>query len=198
MISCVLLTAGESQRFGSPKALAQIQQKKAIELIQERLVESRVSEIIIVTGAHEELIKPHVFNHSRVSVVHNKDYKFGQTSSFQKGISIVKADSEGFMLLPVDCPFILTKTIDELIETFVQNKPPILIPIFKGRRGHPPIFNSVLKETILALDVHQGMNDFMRGQHIQNFETTDPGVIQTFNTEEELNKIITGTINKIN
>ena len=74
MISCILLTAGESQRFGSPKALAQIHQTKAIEVLQEKLIQSLVAEIIIVTGAYENLIKPYVFNHSKVRVVHNKDY----------------------------------------------------------------------------------------------------------------------------
>ena len=190
MISCILLTAGESQRFGSPKALAQIHQSTAIEILQEKLVQSLVTEIIIVTGAHENLIKPYVFNHSKVSVVYNKDYKFGQTSSFQKGIGAANNNSNGLMLLPVDCPFVSTQSINQLLETFLQEKPVILIPSFKGKRGHPPIFNNDLKETILKLDVHQGLNDFMREQKIQTLEIADPGLVQTFNTEEELNKIL--------
>ena len=100
MISCILLTAGESKRFGSPKALADIGQNKAIQLLQQKLLQSIVDEIIIVTGASESLIKPYVLNHSKVRLVHNKDYKFGQTSSFQTGLSIVDKNSFGFMLLP--------------------------------------------------------------------------------------------------
>ncbi len=190
MVSCILLTAGESKRFGSPKALAEIENLKAIELLQNKLIESLVGEIIIVTGAYEEVVKPYVFNHSKVSVVYNKDYKFGQTSSFQKGISIASYKADGFMLLPVDCPFVMTKTINELIESFESKNPSILLPTYKGKRGHPPIFNNDLRNTILGMNVHQGMNDFMREQKVQYLEIDDPGIVQSFNTPEELSKIL--------
>jgi CTP:molybdopterin cytidylyltransferase MocA len=148
-----------------------------------------------VTGAHENLIKPLVFNHSNVRIVHNKDYKFGQTSSFQQGILSCDDQSNGFMLLPVDCPFITTQTINTLIEYFQQKNPSILVPTLMGKRGHPPIFHSNLKKTILNLNIHQGINDFMREQIVTTLEISDPGVVQSFNTQEELNKLVTGTIN---
>lgn len=190
MISCILLSAGESKRFGSPKALAQIHQTTAIELLQTMLLKSIVNEIIVVTGAHDDLIKPHVFNHSKVRIVYNKDYKIGQTSSFQTGISVANPLADGFMLLPVDCPFIQPQTIDQLIEYFNHKQSSILLPIHKGMRGHPPIFHKNLRETILNLNPYQGMNNFMREQIVESLELEDPGIVQTFNTPEELNKLL--------
>lgn len=190
MLSCVLLTAGESQRFGSPKALADIHQTKAIELLQQKLLQSSVGEIIIVTGAHEALIKSYVFNHSKVRVVHNKDYKLGQTSSFQKGVAATDSSSEGFMLLPVDCPFVLTQTINELTQHFQQCPSSILIPTYQQRRGHPPVFRRQLKEEILRLDVNKGVSSLMGTHPSETIEINDPGIVQTFNTPEELTRYL--------
>jgi CTP:molybdopterin cytidylyltransferase MocA len=190
MISCILLTAGESQRFGSPKAVAQIGSMKAIELLQEHLIKSVVDEIIIVTGANESLIKPYVFNHSKVRLVYNKDYKFGQTSSFQTGLSIVDKNTEGFMLLPVDCPFVLTSTMDTLIRFFEPNNAGILIPTYQGQRGHPPIFSSKSKKEIVSLPTEQGLNRLTSKYAPQLLEINDPGIVKTFNTPQELDHIL--------
>jgi molybdenum cofactor cytidylyltransferase len=190
MISCILLTGGESQRFGSPKALADIHGKKAIEVLQDQLIQSLADEIIIVTGAHDHLIKPYVFNHSKVRIVHNKDYKFGQTSSFLTGINVVDPNCQGLMLLPVDCPFLLTTTIDELIAYFQQRNPAILIPSYQGKRGHPPVFHIKLKNEILNLNVERGLNSLMLQHQVQTIDINDPGIIQTFNTQEELEEIL--------
>jgi molybdenum cofactor cytidylyltransferase len=191
MVSCILLTAGDSHRFGSPKALADIHSKKAIELLQNKLISSLVNEIVIVTGAHENLIKPYVFNHSKVRLVYNKDHKFGQTSSFQTGLAAVDPNATGLMLLPIDCPFILTATIDELVGYFLQKDPALLIPTYQSKRGHPPIFHSKLKNEILSLPVEQGLNSLMLKHQVHTIEINDdPGIIQTFNTKEELEEIL--------
>lgn len=186
MISCILLTAGESSRFGSPKALVPIGSHTAIELLQKKLLDSLVAETIIVTGAHESVIKPYVFNHSKVHVVHNKDYKLGQTGSFQAGLLAVDKKSKGFLLLPIDCPFVLARTINSLIEYFYQRNPDILIPTYQGRRGHPPIFHQRIKDDILNLPITQGLNSLFLWHQVQTIETQDPGVIAAFNTPEEL------------
>ena len=190
MISCILLTAGESLRFGSPKALAALGSVKAIELVQQKLIQSLANEIIVVTGAYETLIKSYVLNHSKVRLVHNKDYKLGQTSSFQTGVSIVDKNSHGFMLLPIDCPFALTQTIDELILCFHRQTPSILIPTYRGRRGHPPIFHQKLKQSILDLPKDQGLNCLITQFPVQSLELNDPGITQSFNTKEDLEKIL--------
>ena len=52
MISCILLSAGFSRRFGSPKALALINGVTVIEQLQNILVRSQVGETVVVLGDH--------------------------------------------------------------------------------------------------------------------------------------------------
>src|SRR3989338_11318940 len=134
MISCVLLSAGESERFGSPKALARTSRRTAIEDLQNTLLISIAEEIIVVLGAYFDVLKPYVFNHKKVRIVYNKDYKLGQTSSFQTGLSAVGNETRAVLLAPVDCPLILTSTVDTLIHDFKQSSPPILIPAYQTKR----------------------------------------------------------------
>ena len=91
------------------------------------------------------------------------------------------------MLLPVDCPFLTTATLNALYETFISENPTILIPTYKGKKGHPPVFHSSLKPNILALETFQGLNDFEHEQQaeIRTLALDDSGILATFNTLQE-------------
>lgn len=189
MISCVLLSAGESQRFGSPKALGKIGQLTAIETIQRMLLSTSVSEIVVVLGSTSQLIAPYVFNHKKVRLVYNKDYKLGQTSSFQTGIISVDKQASGIMLLPVDCPLVDASTIERLIAEFNPTKHSILVPQYQGHKGHPPVFNAALTPKILSLTPTQGINTLFSKENTTLLELNDPGILKTFNTPDEFDRI---------
>ncbi len=192
MVTCILLSAGESLRFGSPKALSCIGQEKAIVQIQNRLLCSQVSEIIIVLGAQADLIEPYLLKHTNIRLVYNKDYKFGQTSSFKCGLRAASPASRGVMLLPVDYPFVLSKTFDLIIEAFEKTDEKIMIPRFCGRRGHPPVFPVKLKDEFLNLDNDAGVNTVIHANEncVEYLDVDDEGVVQTFNTPGELRNVL--------
>ncbi len=187
MISCILLAAGLSSRFGSPKALSSLQGKPIIERIQRVIIDSHVSELIVVLGAFAEEIKPFLLKHKKINVVYNKDFHLGQTSSFKSGLRTLSDDIEGIMLLPVDYPLIKKEILDCLAEEFSKTKPLVLIPTYQGKKGHPPIFNNCLKEKLLKLDDSLGVNTItgLYANRIKFLDVSDSGIIKTFNTREE-------------
>ena len=191
MNSCVLLAAGYSSRFGSPKALAKISDKTVIEHLQYQLLTSWLDEIIIVLGAHEKLIRPLILKHKKIKVVYNKDYNLGQTSSFKAGLKGVSQASSLILLLPVDYPFVQASTIDQLIQRFKEVRCDILLPTFKTKRGHPPVFSSLYRDELLALANDQGVNTFFakHPNDIDEYELNDASIRQTFNTPEEFGKL---------
>ena len=189
MITCILLAAGLSERFGSPKALAKINGSTVIEHLQNQLISSKVSEIIVVLGAHFENIKPYILKHNKVKFVYNKDYNFGQTSSFQCALRQLSEKTKGVMLLPVDYPFITIKLIDSLIDCFCEGKESlVVIPIKGQRKGHPPIFNIKLKNDFLVLDHSVGINVVAKKYKDETLfvPVDDESIFSTFNTKEEL------------
>lgn len=192
MISAIILSAGLSSRFGSPKALAMIQSEVNIVRLQRVLLASQVSEIIIVLGAESNKIKPYLLNHTKIKYVYNKDYILGQTSSFQAGLNEVCPETQGLMLLPVDYPLIKTVTIDLLIQEFLKDVTKIVIPLYATKKGHPPIFPYQLKQEFMTLRPDQGLHEIIRCDHqrVQLIDVADQSVIQAFNTLKELRDLI--------
>jgi molybdenum cofactor cytidylyltransferase len=191
MISCILLSAGESIRFGSPKALASLGKETVIGHLQQTLLTTTLTEIIIVLGAHRQAIEPSLLKHKKIRLVYNKSYKLGQASSFKTGLQEISADAKGVMLLPVDYPFILPATIDQIIDMFVEKKPLVLIPSYLARKGHPPIFDKSLFQEIREIDNGIGLNTVAQVHHAKTLimEMSDPGIIASFNTQEEFEKL---------
>lgn len=192
MTSCIILSAGKGSRFGSPKALALVNNDlNVIRYVQKKLLATKVDELIIVLGAEAERIKPFLLNHKKVKVVHNKDYNFGQTSSFKAGLRALSARSQAVILFPIDCPFVTVETIDEMIRQYAQKKPGILIPTFDGKKGHPPLFSEQLIPAFLGLDDSKGINSIAREnqEKVVLLPVDDEGVLRTFNTREEFSAL---------
>lgn len=185
MITCILLAAGLSERFGSPKALANISGNTVIGHVQNKLLESCCDQIIVVLGAHADKIQPSIFIHSRIRVVYNKDYYFGQASSVQAGWREADDQAEGIMFLPVDCPLVQSSSIDRVIDHFKKHAPDILIPCYQNKKGHPPIFHQLLKSKVLNIPRDLGLNSLFAEHPPQTVEINDPGIIQSFNTPQE-------------
>ncbi len=192
MISCILLAAGLSSRFGFPKALARLSGENIIGHIQKTLTASAIDEIIVVLGAEVDLIKSHLLNHSKVRFVYNKDYNLGQTSSIQCAVRQISKESRGMMLWPVDYPFIKTETVNLLMEVFKENPSVVLVPAYESRRGHPPIFAATLYQEILGLDHTQGVNSLYQKDpaRVKTFAVDDPGILATFNTPIEFTELV--------
>ena len=155
------------------------------------LIETQVNEIIVVLGAYAKRVKPHLLDHKKVKFVYNKDYNLGQTSSFKSGLKDVSNDTRGVMLLPVDYPLISSNTIDLLIRNFLDHNPHVLIPAFEGKKGHPPLFSSTLRDEFLALDNASGLNTVAQAHQSQTviYPVDDIGVVSTFNTLDEFELI---------
>ena len=191
MVTCILLAAGESRRFGSPKALAQIKGQTLIAALTQRLIAAGAGKIVVVLGADSEQIQPRIPQNPCLAVVLNKDHLEGQTSSFKAGLEAVPQETRGVMLLPIDVPFVKKETLEALIATFMEKQPLILMPTFEGNFGHPPIFSSKLIPEFKELKNSDPLNTVQRhhADRILEIPVTDEGIRASFNTPEEFAKI---------
>ncbi len=187
MISCILLSAGLSSRFGSSKALALLNGITVIEYIQKTLEHALVSEVIVVLGSHANEVQPFLLKYKKVKYVYNKNYHWGQTSSFKIGLQNISNNALGVMLLPIDHPLIKLETIDLLVNYFLRQKPAVLIPTYQNKKGHPPLFDSQLKEIFSNMNNSLGLNIFLEQMNLPStlFPVDDEGILLTFNTPDE-------------
>lgn len=192
MISCILLAAGASTRFGSPKALVRIGANSVIERILTMLFCSKISEVIVVLGADAEKIAPKIPNNSGIRVVTNESFSQGQTSSFKAGLTNLDSNTEGILLMPVDMPFIKKETIDLLIEVFLKNRPLIVVPTYEGKNGHPPVFSKMLFRDLKCLKNDEPLSTLLSKYEKETLKlpVNDAGVIRSFNTMQEFKQLL--------
>jgi len=192
MMTCIVLAAGESRRFGSPKPLADLNGTPAIRQTVNTVLASVVKDVIVVLGHEARNIQPLVPEDSRVRVVINKDYNRGMTSSFQTALNALADEPPDLMLLPADMPFVKAATIDLLCRTFETQRPLILVPTYRGRSGHPPVFASSLIEEFKSLKDSDPLSTIQRrhSKETLHLPVNDEGIVQAFNTPQELSRLL--------
>ena len=150
MISAVLLGAGESKRMGVNKLLLPWGRKTVLEHCFETLLRSKVQEVVIVLSYPNKEIK-NLFQGAKVKIVVNPYPKRGMSTSIRKGLEAIHPRSDGILIALGDQPFLKTRTINALIRAFQQVKNGIIVPSFRGKRGHPVIFHQRYKKELLSL-----------------------------------------------
>ncbi len=199
MIAAVILSAGESSRMGSPKALLPVEGKSFIERIVAGLKESRVGEILVVLGHHAAEIEPQIRN-LPITVIINRNYRKGQISSLITVINYLTKGREegsvdGILVHLVDHPFLSPQLVNEMIDRFYGTKKLIVVPLYRGKRGHPVLFSKELFSELLNAPLEQGAKPVVHAHHNETLEiiTEEEGVVVDIDTPEEyrarLNKL---------
>jgi len=161
MVSAILLAAGESKRMGEPKLLLPFGSSTILEQAVDNLLNSRVDEVIVVVGDRAQEMIKRIANRP-VKVAINPVYHEGMGTSIVRGLSLVDSKALAVMLVLADQPLIDSETINRLIEAFFSHDKGIVIPAYKGRRGHPIIFSTKYKEELLGLKGDVGGKQIIR------------------------------------
>lgn len=150
MVSAILLAAGEAKRMGKPKLLMPLGKTTILEQTIDNLLNSAVSEVIVVVGFKAEQVTKKIAT-KPVKIAINPNYHQGMSTSIIAGLNLVDAGAKAVMLALADQPFVDSKTINRLIEEFSSHDKGIAVPVHRGRRGHPVIFAIKYKEELLGL-----------------------------------------------
>jgi len=185
LISVILLAAGESKRMGEPKQLLPLGNSTIIEKTIDNYLNSSVMEVILVVGHRsKDLIS--VISDKPVKIELNPDYSQGMSTSIIAGINNMDAASQGIMIALADQPFIDSRTIDYLIEEFGNRGKGIVIPSYRGKRGHPVIFGSKYKRSLLNLKGDVGGREIINANpdDVAEIEVECFGITSDIDTKE--------------
>jgi molybdenum cofactor cytidylyltransferase len=151
MISAILLGAGQSKRMGVDKLSLPWGRETILGHCFNTLLGSDVQELVVVLGIQNEGLK-NLFQGRRVKVVVNPYSNEGMSTSIRRGIEALRPRNDGILIALGDQPFLKTRTINVLIHAFEQGRGRIIVPSFRGRRGHPAIFDRRYKRELLNLE----------------------------------------------
>jgi molybdenum cofactor cytidylyltransferase len=187
VIGAVILAAGGSTRMGRDKAmlLAGPDGATFVDAIQKTLRAAGVGVIRVVVAPGRERADRH-------DVV-NPDPAAGMLSSIHCGLRSLPGELEGVIVWPVDHPLVSTSTVVRLIDAFRGSGAPVVVPSYRGRRGHPVLFAPRVLPELMAADPSFGARSIVHA-HADRVELAidDAGVVSDIDTPADYERHVTG------
>ncbi len=180
-----ILAAGFSKRMGRPKPLLPIEGDTFLVKVVKTLEEANIEEILVVISS---VVIKEAHGDLDVKWIFNPEPEKGPLYSFQLCIKQLEC-VQGAFLVPVDHPLVKRGTYQGLLEYVGENK--ILVPTYRGKRGHPPFFPKRFFNDILNAPLDQGARYILHShpEDILEVEVDDPGILLNINTPEDLKKL---------
>jgi molybdenum cofactor cytidylyltransferase len=129
--------------------------------------------------------------HERLQVVINHRYLEGQSRSLQAGLLKIRQTFPSVMFLLGDQPLLDSNTIDHMLDRFRYSGKDICVPVCKGKRGNPTIFNRVLYDQLLAIEGDIGARNIIRAnpERVLYLEMNDPLCFFDIDSQKDLTNL---------
>ncbi len=192
MIAATVISAGTSSRMGYPKALLEFHGRTFLETILDALRAVGVQRRVVVLGPDADKILKHIGLRD-VTVLSTERLEAGPIGSIRAAIREVQAHPvDGLLVWPVDMPQVTIATVETLLEQFRGSDRPIVVPEFRGTRGHPIIFGRAVFDELLAAPDAEGARAVVRADagRVLRVPVDDPAVVKDLNTPEEYQELM--------
>jgi molybdenum cofactor cytidylyltransferase len=186
MIWAMILAAGESKRMGKPKLLLPVGEKTMIETVIDRVIQSRAEKILVILGSNREKIEKKIGN-LPLEIAVNPDFKEGMLSSVQHGFHALPEDARAVLIFLGDQPSIPADVIDRVIDAFRETGKGIVLPVYKGERGHPVLIDMKYRHDVKNLNPEVGLRELVYGrpEDILEVEVDNAGIMRDINDIED-------------
>lgn len=135
----LILAAGGSTRFGSPKALTRLAGRALIQHVIARALALGSPAVTVVLGAHAREIVPAIGS-APVSLIVNRDWDTGIASSIRSGVEGLPGGCAAVLILLMDQPLVGIDALRRLVATWSARPKEIVAAQYAGGCGVPAIF----------------------------------------------------------
>jgi molybdenum cofactor cytidylyltransferase len=174
--------------MGAPKPLLPIQGRPAVVRCLESLRDSGIAEIVLVVNPEGgDIVDAAKDIPARVAV--NELPGSDMAASVRAGLELVNRDAAGVLVCLCDHPLVRPETLESMISAHSRMPGAIIIPVYRGRKGHPTLFPRFVLEDLAKVAT---LRDVI-GQHsakITLLDVDDEGVILDVDTPEDYRKIL--------
>ena len=191
----IIMAAGMSRRFKSPKQLLKIKGRFMINRVIDAALESRLDAIILVLGHRLEDVREAIgkrIDSTRLAVAVNPEYKKGLSGSLRAGVQALEGHRcSSIMFLHGDQPMLDSATINEMLTRFKASKKKICVPVCGGKRKTPVIFNKTFFPEFVHIKGDIGARRIIRAnpREILEVEMNDPLPFFDIDTRQDLERL---------
>ncbi|MEP7075184.1 MAG: nucleotidyltransferase family protein [Acidobacteriota bacterium] len=191
LVGGLLLAAGGSTRFGSPKQLAKFHGKTLLRRAAEAICGSGCSPVVVVLGACIDECEKEIEGLD-LNVALNVQWQTGMASSIKTGLAKLldlEPDLDAVMITLMDQPLVTNDHLAQFVEQFRNDRPPAIAAEYKDIAGVPALFSRALFEGIFRLDGDIGARAVIKDQaNLSTIRLSEAGVdIDTANNLLEIN-----------
>ncbi len=140
-IAAVILAAGVSRRLGYNKLTVKVDGESVLRRSVKPFLRADIGEVFLVTGHDRESVEQEMRG-LPVRLIHNPQYLRGMSTSVAVTLPFL-GSVDGVLFHLGDKPFVQAGTISAIIAKFLQDPSRIIVPLFRGERGHPILFNGL-------------------------------------------------------
>ena len=144
VIATLVLAAGGSARFGSPKLLAEWHGRPLVEHALE--LAPATGPRVAVAGAATVRLRPLFAFHGFATVVNRRPSR-GLASSLRTGLETLPDAVEAALVLLGDAPVVPEAAVERVLEAFRRHNRPVAA-FYDGERGHPTILPRAVWDAI--------------------------------------------------
>lgn len=187
-VAAVLLAAGSSTRFGSPKMLAPIGGEPLVRRVARAFVEAGFSEVVVVLAPGASGVDGALHGLGARTVVNPRPGD-GMLSSAQAGLAALAAGFDRVALTPADIPGLTAPVLRDLLAALPPPEPSSVdVPASGGRRGHPIVLPSALVPRVLSWEPTRRLSDLLRepGVAVREQPGFGPGILRDVDVPSDL------------
>jgi molybdenum cofactor cytidylyltransferase len=188
----VLLAAGASTRFGSPKMLAPVPPEgiPLLRRVLETWLGSGFDEIIVVLGNDADAIREKLGGFTP-RFVENPRWDAGMFSSVKAGLAATAARSTHIALSPADLPFLSKESLRRVLSAVASldaGESSLVVPTHAGRRGHPLLIPAALRSRLLTWPESARLNQLFEEPDVtvHYLEGFDETILRDVDTPSDL------------
>jgi xanthine dehydrogenase accessory factor len=145
--------------------------------------------VVVAPGARLDLPS----DHPRLEIVENPDTKDGIASSIRRGLTGLSETPEVVAIALADMPLLTTETVTALLQAYERTRRPIVFPQYRGRQGHPVLWDRGFVSSLLELEGDRGAKALLEQNRDLALAVAveDPGVCLDIDTPDDYSKLVT-------
>jgi molybdenum cofactor cytidylyltransferase len=176
-LHAIVLAAGASRRFGSPKQLARVDGGTMIQQAAARAAEVAGAAVSVILGAHAAEIAP-ALGLSSATIHLNYDWSEGMASSIRLGVRRLPGSCAGVLLMPCDQPLVGAEPLSRLAAAWMPRPRSLVAAQYAGITGVPAIFPRWCFNDLIALRGDQGARALLHryADHVIRLEIPEAAI----------------------
>jgi molybdenum cofactor cytidylyltransferase len=194
-VDALIVAAGNSSRCSGYKPLYRWRDKYLITHIIEKSAEF-CEQVIVITGHNAELLESSVTAScpfdvlSKVTFVHNRNYRQGMFSSLQAGCAALSGTSWAFYQF-TDQPALPLAFFGEFMAQ-ISDGVDWIQPVFDGKKGHPLLLSPKMQRLIIKARHHETLKEIGHNPAIikKYWECQYPEIHIDIDTDEAWNEFL--------